>query len=1003
MREPQVDTFCRCVKKVKKTLKARPGSTSERGEKDRIAAEGRAIAICTKSVLQSKGRTIRKVRCRDNVLETQPMKGGVDDQTGGADDQTGGADDQKGGADDQKGGRFKWMGVDTPVFNNETVGEWNGFPVMLNLTEKKKEQFNGWIAKYNPVVRMVSEGDGELPVHELLRKMLIDTPPFNQPFVKMHFNLVVGLDAVYPVDYNATLEKVKSQNDATKTQKLESVGGRFGTDKWFGLVTRTQMRDVADLDPEPQRNAMCAFLRVLLRIDGRMIHADLHDRNMAVMFDGTPVIHDVGRMKIRDAADMPGAPRSRFLRNALYSRFDNPNYYMGLSQHFYIARMFKTIRKAYGEVFPKPTKEDGWVQNYKPSIESAKKFNTWLDSPATGGDGIETNYIQIARVYDILSVLKGLSDLPRFTAAGQPAQLTTYYYARKAAVTLTNHLLGGYATEENVGKIIRSFLALSGTMGECGGKPAAGEDPKNPENKYAEGYMPGGKFKDETRGNNAAVAAPPAPAPPAPAPPAPESVDLVRVGQAERALRHKDDALNEARIESLEENGDASAAEELSAIRAVTNTPDAVAAAAAAAAASSSAAAAENDENEDIEVALEIRTEDKSAAARAEFAAQLEDARLAQGSSPKTGVDYEVGSDGVARPAEGGSMEGGVFRGVGAAAITFEAHDASWEFLPTPTDPAVARKAVADTGLTPKNVVAYISADPQIMEKHNIVKASAYGPYALTYVASYKCNLQAFVGSPNTAWVRDERTGRLHRIDVHFPGGLQSKQINVLESIPGNLDDITCLLIPKFEQTVGTLKVADGVKAMLDIMKGLCVERDFIIDDLHADNMAVMPDGKAVTFDYDRLRKREEFEELLGKIDAYPGIYKDLPQVAHVVDKATRGDPERLFPIYDILAVLESLKKLTRFRGLSAVDACELALKGTGNTFEGRTAAVDALAAALRDVVWPKVTVVDVFNGKSPPVTGGPMRRTPGSLARAKESLAGGHRTFRRRGLPRLL
>ena len=53
-------------------MKARPGST-----KDRSAAEGRAIAICTKSVLQTKGRTLRKVRCRDNVLETQPMKGGV--------------------------------------------------------------------------------------------------------------------------------------------------------------------------------------------------------------------------------------------------------------------------------------------------------------------------------------------------------------------------------------------------------------------------------------------------------------------------------------------------------------------------------------------------------------------------------------------------------------------------------------------------------------------------------------------------------------------------------------------------------------------------------------------------------------------------------------------------------------------------------------------------------------------------------------------------------------
>ena len=66
MREPQVDTFCRCVKKVKRTFRG----------KMRSGTEGRAIAICTKSVLQSKGRTLRKVRCRDHMLETQPMKAG---------------------------------------------------------------------------------------------------------------------------------------------------------------------------------------------------------------------------------------------------------------------------------------------------------------------------------------------------------------------------------------------------------------------------------------------------------------------------------------------------------------------------------------------------------------------------------------------------------------------------------------------------------------------------------------------------------------------------------------------------------------------------------------------------------------------------------------------------------------------------------------------------------------------------------------------------------------
>jgi len=44
--------FNRCVKSVRKTVKARPKSTKESA----------AIAICTKSVLQSRGRTLKRYR-----------------------------------------------------------------------------------------------------------------------------------------------------------------------------------------------------------------------------------------------------------------------------------------------------------------------------------------------------------------------------------------------------------------------------------------------------------------------------------------------------------------------------------------------------------------------------------------------------------------------------------------------------------------------------------------------------------------------------------------------------------------------------------------------------------------------------------------------------------------------------------------------------------------------------------------------------------------------------
>ncbi len=61
----QAAKFCRCIKAVKKTLKARKGSTKEQG----------AIAVCVKSVLHSRGRTIKKFRCgRKAKMVTQKRK-----------------------------------------------------------------------------------------------------------------------------------------------------------------------------------------------------------------------------------------------------------------------------------------------------------------------------------------------------------------------------------------------------------------------------------------------------------------------------------------------------------------------------------------------------------------------------------------------------------------------------------------------------------------------------------------------------------------------------------------------------------------------------------------------------------------------------------------------------------------------------------------------------------------------------------------------------------------
>jgi len=48
--------FCNCIKKVRKTIKARGKSTKEQG----------AIAVCIKSVLQTKGKTLRKFNCKNS-------------------------------------------------------------------------------------------------------------------------------------------------------------------------------------------------------------------------------------------------------------------------------------------------------------------------------------------------------------------------------------------------------------------------------------------------------------------------------------------------------------------------------------------------------------------------------------------------------------------------------------------------------------------------------------------------------------------------------------------------------------------------------------------------------------------------------------------------------------------------------------------------------------------------------------------------------------------------
>ncbi len=59
--------FCKCIKRVRKTVRAR-GVSKQTPQ----AKESAAIAICTRSVLGSRGRTLRKFKCGTRpVVQTQ--------------------------------------------------------------------------------------------------------------------------------------------------------------------------------------------------------------------------------------------------------------------------------------------------------------------------------------------------------------------------------------------------------------------------------------------------------------------------------------------------------------------------------------------------------------------------------------------------------------------------------------------------------------------------------------------------------------------------------------------------------------------------------------------------------------------------------------------------------------------------------------------------------------------------------------------------------------------
>ena len=71
--------FCRCIKKVRKTIKLRPGV-----KKTAAAREAAAIGVCVTSVLQTRGKTLKRFSCgKTMMVKTQkPLKGSTDQRGG---------------------------------------------------------------------------------------------------------------------------------------------------------------------------------------------------------------------------------------------------------------------------------------------------------------------------------------------------------------------------------------------------------------------------------------------------------------------------------------------------------------------------------------------------------------------------------------------------------------------------------------------------------------------------------------------------------------------------------------------------------------------------------------------------------------------------------------------------------------------------------------------------------------------------------------------------------
>jgi len=276
----------------------------------------------------------------------------------------------------QKGGDYLNSGADVLVWDRNPTADkpWLGLPIALITKDEKGNTIPetlsippgfGTLAKYgDPVVRMILLRRGEMDFHRGLKEW-----SETNPFVKMHLNTFAGSNGVYTthpkmVVNDETLIAAATDPDIKAALEHDYFPGKYASKrpgvealakvdsgKWYGLITRRQQTDIRDMQDDLAIIPLLTLTQPLLRTDGFWIQYDLHDGNMALMLDGTPVIHDYGRMKFRDydlkvgtsTPSFPYAGNTNILRNIIPGIAIESGNYGRYQPYWYVAPLMAAL------------------------------------------------------------------------------------------------------------------------------------------------------------------------------------------------------------------------------------------------------------------------------------------------------------------------------------------------------------------------------------------------------------------------------------------------------------------------------------------------------------------------------------------------------------------------------------------------------------------------------------------------------------------------------------